>query len=281
MAEGPESQRRDAVEKPWGDSLPGEPAFRDEGSITLRKVVPVIESLEDANSVVGEELRFFAANLLDTCRRLKVSCLALTSALPGEGKSTLSVGLASALAREPGRRILLVEADLRRPSFTKTLGLPPALGLCEWLNGTIDYVPVRAVESGGFFLVTAGQSRLKRPEFLGSPRMDAVLRTGRRLFDLVIVDAVPVLPVADTVLMQDLLDGFQLVVRSRRTPCGAIHDALAKLRSDKIIGVVFNGHREYRASYKDYGYRRYGMAHGTQSSRGLVARLALALKGRP
>ena len=90
---------------------------------------------------MGEELRFFAANLLDTCRRLKVTCLALTSALPGEGKSTLSLGLASALGREPGRRVLLVEADLRRPSLTKTLGLPAAHGLSEWLNGTLDYVP--------------------------------------------------------------------------------------------------------------------------------------------
>ena len=73
--------------------------------------------------------------------------------------------------------------------------------------------------------------------------MDAVLRAGRRLFDLVILDAVPVLPVADTVLMQDLVDGFQLVVRSRRTPREAIHDTLAKLRPDRVIGVVFNGHR--------------------------------------
>ena len=77
-----------------------------------------------------------------------------------------------------------------------------------------------------------------------------------------LLDAVPVLPVADTVLMQDLVDGFQLVVRSRRTPRDAIHDTLAKLRSDRVIGVVFNGHREYRGSYKDYGYRRYGMAYG-------------------
>jgi protein-tyrosine kinase len=273
------SRLRETGEKPWGEALPGEAAFRDEGIVTPRKVFPIIESLEDHNSVVGEELRFFAANLLETCRRLKVSCLALTSALPGEGKSTLSVGLASALSREPGRRILLVEADLRRPSFGQSLGLPPAHGLSEWLNGTLDFVPVRALEPGGFFLVTAGQTALKRPELLGSPRMDALLRAGRRLFDLVILDAVPVLPVADTVLMQDLVDGFQLVVRSRRTPREAIHDALAKLRPDKVIGVVFNGHREYRASYRDYGYRSYGMAYSSPDAPGLKARLWAVLKG--
>jgi succinoglycan biosynthesis transport protein ExoP len=285
-AEAPAMPVGDSVERRWDPGLPGEAPFRDEGIVTPRKIVTVIECLEDRNSVVGEELRLFRANLLDVCRRLKVTCLAMTSALPGEGKSTLSVGLASALGREPGRRILLLEADLRRPSLMDTLGLPPAHGLSEWLNGTLDYVPVRFVEPGGFFLVAAGQTGLKRPEVLGSPRMDAVLRAARRLFDFVVLDAVPVLPVADTVLMQDLVDAFQLVVRSRRTPRDAIHNTLAKLRPDKVIGVVFNGHQEYRTSYKYYGYRRYGMAYDATPSppppaaQGRVARLLVGLKGR-
>jgi polysaccharide chain length determinant protein (PEP-CTERM system associated) len=265
----------------FGPSLPGEATLRNEGIVTPRKVVPIIESLEDHNSIVGEELRLFAANLVDTCRRLKMNCLGVTSALPGEGKSTLSLGLASALGREPGRRILLVEADLRRPSLTKTLGLPPAHGLSEWLNGTLDYVPVREVEPGGFFLVAAGQTGLERPELLGSPRMDAVLKAARRHFDLVLLDAVPTLPVADTVLMQDLVDGFQLVVRSRRTPRDAIRDTLAKLRPDRIVGVVFNGHKEYKASHKYYGYRRYGMDYAAAApAPGRVAKLLVGLTGR-
>jgi succinoglycan biosynthesis transport protein ExoP len=243
----------------WEPALPGEAAFRYEGTVTPRKQVPVIACLDDSNSIVGEELRLFGANLLDTCRRLDVKCLAVTSALPGEGKTTLSVGLASALGREPGRRILLIEADLRRPALAKALALPPMHGLSDYLNGTVDHVPVRDVVPGNFYLVVAGQTALKRPELLGSARMDAVLRAGRRLFDLVILDAVPVLPVADTVLMQDLVDGFQLVVRSRQTPRDAIHDTLAKLRTGRVIGVVFNGHREYHGSHKYYGYRRYGM----------------------
>jgi capsular exopolysaccharide synthesis family protein len=259
--------------------LPGEAPLRDGGVVTPSKVVPIIEALADRNSVVGEELRLFRANLIDLCRRHGVRCLGLTSALPGEGKSTLSAGLASALAREPGRRILLIEADLRRPSLTQTFGLPPSHGLSEWLNGTLDYVPVRFVDAGGFFLIAAGQTGLRRPELMGSPRMDAVLKAARRLFDLVLLDAVPVLPVADTVLMQDLVDGFQLVVRSRRTPRDAIHDALAKLRPDRVIGVVFNGHKEYKSSHKYYGYHSYGMAPAP-SAPGLVARVALAVRAR-
>ncbi len=278
-ASGVEGARREPVQVAWSPSLPGEAALRDEGIVAPRKIVPIIESLEDHNSIVGEELRLFGANLVETCRRLKINCLALTSALPGEGKSTLSVGLASALGREPGRRILLIEADLRRPSLTKTLGLPPAHGLREWLNGTLDYVPVRQVEPGGFFLVSAGQTDLERPELLGSPRMDAVLKAARRLFDIVFLDAVPVLPVADTVLMQDLVDGFQLVVRSRRTPRDAIRDTLAKLRPDRVIGVVFNGHQEYKASHRYYGYQRYGMDYSPAPAQGRMARLLVGLRG--
>jgi succinoglycan biosynthesis transport protein ExoP len=278
-ARQPESQRPTA-KKTWGPCLPGEAPLSDGGIVTPAKIVPIVESLMDPSSVVGEELRFFAVNLLDLCRRRSVKCFALTSALPGEGKSTLSAGLATALGREPGRRILLIEADLRRPSLTKTLGLPPAHGLGEWLNGTLDYVPVRFVEPGGFFLVAAGQTDLRRPELLGSPRMDALLKVTRRLFDLVLIDAVPVLPVADTVLMQDLVDGFQLVVRSRQTPRDAIHETLAKLRADRVLAVVFNGHREYRTSYKNYGYHRYGMAAGSATtSPGVVGRLFMSLTG--
>jgi succinoglycan biosynthesis transport protein ExoP len=273
----PDRRPVDASGEPWDALMPGEAPLRHEGVVTPRKQVPIIACLEDSNSVVGEELRLFGANLLDTCRRLDVSCLALTSALPGEGKSTLSVGLASALGREPGRRVLLIESDLRRPSLAKALALPPAHGLSEWLNGTLDYVPVREVVPGNFFVVAAGQTVLKRPELLGSARMDGMLRAARRLFDLVILDAVPVLPVADTVLMQDLVDGFLLVVRSRRTPRDAIYDTLAKIRSDRVIGVVFNGHREYRGSHKYYGYRRYGMAYGST----LPAAPELTASGEP
>jgi polysaccharide biosynthesis transport protein len=282
----PEDHRREAGEKPRVVGLPGEVDFRDEGIVASNRAVPIIESLNDHNSIVGEELGLLGVNLRDICRRRKLSCLAVTSALPSEGKSTISVGLATALAREPGQRILLIEADLRRPSLTKTLGLPPAPGMSEWLNGTLDRVPVRVVEPGGFFLLAAGQTGRKRPEALGSPRMDELLRGARRHFDFVLVDAVPVLPVADAVIMRDLVDAFLLVVRSRQTPRDAIQEALSKLRSNRIIGVVLNGHREYRGSYKEDAYRRYGMVYGARSSPAPAGepgggRHGTALLGRP
>jgi len=248
-----------AADKPWDPCAAGNVGFCDEGIVVPAKVVPIVESLRDPGSFVGEELRLLSAKVQDLRRERKMSCLALTSALPGDGKSTVSVGLASALAREPGRRILLLEADVRRPSLTPTLGLPPAPGLSEWLNGGLDYVPVRRVEPGGFFLLVAGQTEVERPEALGSPRMDALLRAARGLFDFVLLDAMPLLPVADAVFIQDMVDGFLLVVRSRQTPRDALHEALARLRPDRVVGVVLNDHHQYRDSYRAGAYQRYGM----------------------
>jgi receptor protein-tyrosine kinase len=171
------------------------------------------------------------------------------------------------LAREPGRRVLLLEADVRRPSLTGTLDLPPSPGLGEYLNGSAEDVPVRVVEPGGFSFLAAGLAELERPETLGSSRMRAVVETARGLYDFVLLDAPPLIPVADTVLFQDMVDGFLLVVRSRQTPRAAIDEALAKLRADAVLGLVLNDHRVYRDSYRAYAYERYG-GRASRPSRG-------------
>lgn len=247
----------------------GTVAFLDEGIVTPSQVCAIVASLRDAHSIVGEELRLLRSRLRTaSATNSAPRCIGLTSALPGEGKSTVALGLAAALAREPGRRVLLVEADLRRPTVSSSLGLPPAPGLSEWLNGGLDQVPVRRVEPGGFWVVVAGQDPLERPEALGSPLMDAVVRAARSAFDDVLLDAPPLLPVADAVLMQDLIDGFLLVVRSRLTPREAIHNALGRLRPQKVIGVVLNDHQEYRHTYSNYAYKRYGMTYGPSNSKG-------------
>jgi succinoglycan biosynthesis transport protein ExoP len=252
----------DTAKSPFTERI--EPvAFDEEGIVAPGAVAPIIECLRDPHSPAGEELRLLRANLAairqKRPKKSPLGCIAVVSALPGEGKSTISLGLAAALAREPGRRILLIEGDLRRPALSIDLKLAPHPGLAEWLNGTIDRVPIRLVEPGGFHFLSAGTVPLERPEEVGSQRMDAVLRTARDLFDLVLFDATPILPVADVVLLQDLVDGLILVVRSRMTPRAAIHDAVGRIRADKIVGVVLNDQREYRRSYMAYAYHGYGM----------------------
>lgn len=247
---------------------PGGVAFLDMGTVTPAADSAIIASLRDPRSVAGEELRLLRSKLRPNGSAGEVRCLGMTSALPAEGKSTLALGLAAAIGRESGRRVLLIEADLRKPTVSKRLGLPAAAGLTEWLNGSVVQVPVRQVQPGDFSVVVAGQESLRRPEGLGSPLMDAVLQAARASYDDVIVDVPPLLSVSDAVLMQDLLDGFLLVVRSRVTPRDAIREALGRLRREKVLGVILNDHKEYRHSYTRYAYERYGMGDEGRPSRG-------------
>jgi Mrp family chromosome partitioning ATPase len=238
--------------------------FREVGS-TKASFVPIVESLKDPSSVAGEELRVFRVRLerLSSSRGLR--CIGVVSALPGDGKSTVSLGLTAALARERSRRILLVDADVRRSSVSPALGLSGDPGLSDWLGHEIDHVPVHFVESGGFFVLAAGGSGRAQPEALGSPRMEALLQAARKKFDFVIVDATPVLPVSDAVVLQQFVDGFLLVVRARHTPRGAILDCLARLRSDTVIGFILNDCTDPAHSYRANAYRNYGMAYGVKS----------------
>jgi protein-tyrosine kinase len=231
----------------------GDVRFVERDAVRPTRNAPMLTSLGDPQSVVGEELRALRAKVQALSQLRTLRCVAMTSALPGEGKSTISVGLATAFARGQGAR-------------SKALGLPPAPGLAEWLNGDLDEVPIRRVEPGGFFLLVAGQIGLARPEVLGAHLMEALVRAAREAFDFTLFDAPPILPVADTILLQELVDGFLLVARSRSTPREAILESLAKLQSEKIIGVVLNDHREYEHSYSSRAYERYGMVHGPRST---------------
>ncbi len=251
------------------DAKSAEALFKEEGTVRPTRVVPIIESLKDPRSMVGEEFRLLRAKLQEEQQRRQrpIERLAVVSALPGEGKSTISLGLSAALARDAGRRVLLIEADMRRPSISRSLGLPPCRGLTDFLNGERERVPLRRLDPGGFSLLSAGTTELERPEEIGSARMEALLRAAGKRFDIVVIDATPILPVADVILLQELVDALLMVVRSRVTPRDAIQEALGRIRSDKVIGVVLNDHREYKDSYMTYAYHDYGMGQRSGSSR--------------
>jgi capsular exopolysaccharide synthesis family protein len=163
------------------------------------------------------------------------------------------MGLATALARQPGQRVLLIEADLRRPSLETALGIARVEGLSEWLEGSSS-LSIRSVSPPGFSLVSAGRLPNRRPELLGSRRMKELLNVVRQSFEFVIVDCPPLTPVADSVLLQDLVDGFLLVIRAGRTSRGSITRGVARLRPDRLLGVVFNGDRVASRGYRSYEY---------------------------
>lgn len=205
----------------------------------------------------AEELRLLRVKVRTLGQERSLRCVGLASASPGEGKSTLAIGLAYAFAQEPAR-VLVVEADLRKPALEKYLGLRHATGLGEFLGTSVGKIPVRRIEPQGFDLLSAGRLKLPGAELLGVPRMDALLKLARSVYDFVIVDCPPLLPVADSLLLQDLLDGFLLVVRARHSPRETILKAVSRLKPDRLRGIVFNDHREILSRYYGYAYDRYG-----------------------
>jgi capsular exopolysaccharide synthesis family protein len=204
----------------------------------------LVQALAPGGPLV-ETLRVLRARVeaLDSDRRLRR--LGVVAATAREGTTLTALGLAASLARGGARRVLLVEATLRAPAVESLLNLPPAPGLSDWLaaDGT-GPAPLRHVEPWGFSLFTGGTPQPRPAPLLESDRFARLLDTAARAFDFVVADCPPLVPVADSVLIQDLLDGFLLVVRARRAPREQVLRAVSQLKPERLRGVVFNDLRE-------------------------------------
>jgi len=178
----------------------------------------------------------------------------VTSAVGGEGKTTTALDLARSLA-EAGERVLLVEADLRRPSLAPTLRLEPGPGLSEVLAGRVDLdAAVRPGGTEGLSVLPAGAVPPNPAELLGSERMAAAVAALRTGYDKVLLDAPPLLPVTDAAVCSAVADGVLLVVRWGRTSRDEVAEAVAMLEQvhAPVLGSVLNGRRLTRSERRRY-----------------------------
>lgn len=178
----------------------------------------------------------------------------VTSALGGEGKTTTALDLARSFA-EAGERVLLVEADLRRPTLGPALRLEPSPGLSEVLAGQAE--PASALRPGGPGrpdVLPAGTVPPNPAELLGSERMTDLVATLRGRYDKVLLDAPPVLPVTDAVVCAAVADGVLLVVRWGRTRRADVTEAVGMLEQvhASVLGTVLNGRRLTRSERRRY-----------------------------
>jgi capsular exopolysaccharide synthesis family protein len=185
-----------------------------------------------------------------------------TSSLPKEGKSTCSVNTAIVLAQS-NHRVLLVDADIRRPSVHAKMNLPNNKGLHDALRGA-DYEKqlVKMEEVSGLDILTAGEPSPNPTEMLASPRMRELLAAWRQKYDYIIVDTPPVLGMADSGILSSMLDAVILVVRSsqtHRTSLRRSRDLLEKI-SAPLIGTLVNGVDINSESHYDY-YGYYGKSY--------------------
>jgi capsular exopolysaccharide synthesis family protein len=183
--------------------------------------------------------------------------LTVTSALPGEGKSTTAINLALALA-EAKKRVLLVEADLRRPSFADKLGLIGNVGLTSLLMGEATMRElIQPLGADTLDVITSGDIPPNPSVLLGSSQMADFLKEARSGYDVVVVDAAPLLPVTDTALLAPETSGVLLVARAGKVHQAEFEDALRSVEQVDVpvLGVVLNAVKSKgRSPY--YSYRQ-------------------------
>ncbi len=188
----------------------------------------------------------------------KTKVIALTSPGTGDGKTLTAINLAGALAAET--RVLLVDADLRRPSVATSLGLEDGdvNGLADIVSGTCPGLDesVRTLDRYGLSVVPAGSPRVPIHQILRSPRLEQFLQDARQRYDFVVVDTPPLLPVFDAAMLSRLADGVIVVVASGRTPRKALGEALNLLDASKVMGIVFNRDERPLSGYYDAYYRQ-------------------------
>ncbi len=223
----------------------------------------------------AEAMRRLRTNLqfLDIADRPQ--SIVVTSSVPGEGKSTTSINLAVAVA-EAGTRVLLVDADLRRPSVHKYMGIEGAVGLTTVLIGKAELDDViQPWGEGDLHVLPAGQIPPNPSELLGSKAMSDLLERLTQEYDLVILDAPPLLPVTDAAILARLTGGALVVAGAHKLRRDQLRESLAALDTvgARVLGVVVNGQkREPGDVYSYYHYR---------SRRSDQAVLATAVAERP
>ena len=193
----------------------------------------------------------------------------VTSARPAEGKSTISVNLAAALA-QGGAKVCLINADLRRPTVERMLGVPNVRGLSSWLtDNSVTDIMVPVDGTPGLVLVPSGPPPANPGELLATGGLDELLGELSTQFDVVIVDAPPVLSAADASAIAPHVDGTLIVVDSRRTDT----DTLLRVRGElertggRLLGAVLNRDSTDggpRLGRDRYAYERVSAARATQ-----------------
>lgn len=218
-------------------SVPASDAIQ---SYTVR-LNPVLVAGLAPKSLAAEQYRQLRTRLSHAEGASTLRTVLITSPQKGEGKSVTAANLALTMAQELHRRVILVEADLRKPSLQHLFGLPPGPGLAEYLSGAVELKDVmRFLPDHNLTVIHAGSAPTNPAELLGSTAMRRLLDQLRTRYDRVLLDTPPVLPLADVAVLAPLVDGTLMVVRAGVTPKPAIENALRAFDSSRLLGVVLN-----------------------------------------
>ena len=244
--------------------------IEDKLELPLLGVVPqaggsdVLKAVDDPKSPLAEAYNSLRGALMYATTAGLPRIMVVTSAQAGEGKTTSSFATAKGFARL-GMRVLLVDADLRRPGVHKLTGVSDKRGLTDVLTGQATLEDAVAVSDHGFSVLAAGPLPPSPTELLSSPRMARLLEEAGEAYDAVVIDSPPVLGLADAPMLSAIADGTIFVVEADRGRSGQLKSALRRLRAMQpvLLGAVLTKFDPARSgnrygSYYGYDAYRYG-----------------------
>ncbi|MGH9683834.1 MAG: CpsD/CapB family tyrosine-protein kinase [Candidatus Acidiferrales bacterium] len=216
----------------------------------------------DEHAVGAEQFRTLRSRLYQLRGAQPLRTILVTSSVPAEGKTFVTNNLAQAIVRQPDRRALMIDADLRCSRLHVPLGAPAAPGLTDYLKGEADEMAVIQHGDGGNLCFIPGGNEVSNPsELIANGRLKTLFERVIPVFDWVIIDSPPCLPVHDASMLAEMCDGVLLVVRAGSTPSEVAQRACQELQDKRMIGVVLNA-VEQSHGYGSYYYQQYGYGQG-------------------
>jgi len=209
----------------------------------------------EASKAALEAYRGLRTRLMRSQAKAGLKSIAITSSLPGEGKTLTTMNLGLCYAQLPQQRVLVIDADLRTCGLTSMLDHPSTPGLAEVLAGEVTPdEAIVATNQKNLFVLPAGNVSSSPPELFTGSRWQEFLAHCSEMFKLVLIDTPPILPLADFELISVACDGVLMVVRAHHGQRETLQKTAGALDPKKLLGLVFNATDVSRKDYYGYGY---------------------------
>lgn len=204
-------------------------------------------------SAGADRFRYLRMRLNELWNTGRLKTLLITSPLPGDGKSTVALNLSTALAEGGRKNVLLLEADMHHASITALLGLDTRDGLAECLERDVNPLQViRRIDTLSLYVLAAGRAQGNPSELLQGPAISSTLQKLSPIFDWILIDAPPVMPLTDALSLRSQASAALLVARAGCTSRAAIEESMQLLGKQHVVGIVLNQARDLDRIYSKY-----------------------------
>jgi capsular exopolysaccharide synthesis family protein len=213
----------------------------------------------DGSELVGaEEFRRLRTKLQHAREKSPIKTVVITSALPGEGKTFITATLAQTFTKQHSARVVVIDADLRKPQVHAQLRVPNVNGLADYLAGRCRVEEViRHLPGSSLDYIVGGPASSRPAELASSERFKELLTTLADTYEWILIDTPPVLPVTDAAIIARYCDAALLVVAAGQTPGDLAQAAQKELEGANLLGVVLNRASRTSSGYKHYYYYKY------------------------